>query len=856
MHGTTIPAAPDLDAVAALRSRLWEAEYRPVPVYNIDQRVTSPGKQPMGKGWQNAARQDPPGCVSRPPEREARNTGILCDGLRAVDIDVDDPDLADRLHKLAVAMLGEAPTRSRSNTRRVLLVYRAAEGEPRKREVKGDSGLIEVLGHGQQFVGFGRHPSGVLLQWSPSPLDTIPRADLPAITEAALSAFLDAAGGMLGAEPPAGPRETTEAAEAPHIPSALGPSADPLDVTAALAAIPNPGRNWDRWSRIGLATWHATSGSPEGFAAWSAWSARATDGIHSPASCRTAWEGFHRSPPGEIGAGSLFHMAREALPGWRKPTDITRNAEGWPETSMAPIPLPDGLPPVASFTDDLLPDAFRAWVMDIANRMQCPSDFPAVAAIVTASAVIGRQMGIHPKRRDDWLVVPNLWGAVVGRPSLMKTPAIAEARKILSRLEIEARKKYEREVAEYELNGSIAKLVAKERKNSAARSIKKAMEAGDDPEKAARAAMGADDEDIKPPVRRRYVTQDPTVEKLGELLIETPRGMLLFRDELIGLLRSMDKDGHENDRAFYLEAWNGNGAYTYDRIGRGTIEIDAACVSLMGGIQPGPLRAYIAQANAGGAGDDGLLQRMQLLVWPDRGDDWRNIDEWPDTTAKTRAYSVFERLDQIGDPTSTEIPTIRFDDAGQDAFNAWREVFERRFYAEDMPPALEAHLTKYRSLVPSLALIFHLIDTPDAPAVGARHVSRAIRWTEYLESHARRLYAQILDPGMVAALLLAGRLPELPETFTARDVYRRGWAGLDRAATERALEVLADFHHVAVKTETTGGRPSAIYRKNFHETPKPETDKTAKSGPSGAFVSFGSDPNGGWSEIFSDEVEL
>ena len=369
MDGITIPAAPDLDAVAALRSRLWEAGYRPVPVYNMDQRVTSPGKQPMGEGWQNAARRDPPACVARPHAR-ALNTGILCDGLRAVDIDVDDPDLADRLHKLAVEMLGEAPTRSRSNTRRVLLVYRAAEGEPGTPDVQAPnhsrehSCRIEVLGRGKQFVGFGLHPSGVPLQWSPSPLDTIPRADLPAITEAALSAFLEAAGGMMGAEPSAEPGEATEAAEAPHVPSPLGPSADPLDVTAALAAIPNTGRDWDRWSRIGLATWHATGGSPEGFAAWSAWSARATDGIHDPASCRTAWEGFHRSPPGEIGAGSLFHMAREALPSWRKPTEITRNAPKGPRPK--PITAADllamDIPPRRMLLRPYLPEAGSAMV--------------------------------------------------------------------------------------------------------------------------------------------------------------------------------------------------------------------------------------------------------------------------------------------------------------------------------------------------------------------------------------------------------------------------------------------------------------------------------------------------------------
>jgi hypothetical protein len=33
-------------------------------------------------------------------------------------------------------------------------------------------------------------------------------------------------------------------------------------------------------------------------------------------------------------------------------------------------------------------------------------------------------------------------------------------------------------------------------------------------------------------------------------------------------LHTMDRPGHENARAFYCEAWNGTGAYTYDRIDR------------------------------------------------------------------------------------------------------------------------------------------------------------------------------------------------------------------------------------------------------------------------------------------------
>jgi Protein of unknown function (DUF3987) len=97
-----------------------------------------------------------------------------------------------------------------------------------------------------------------------------------------------------------------------------------------------------------------------------------------------------------------------------------------------------------------------------------------------------------------------------------------------------------------------------------------------------------------------------------------------------GFLHTMDRPGHEDDRAFYCEAWNGTGAYTYDRIGRGTLHIRAACVSVLGGIQPGPLERYLRDV-FGGRGDDGLIQRFQLAVWPDVAGRWQNVDRYPST---------------------------------------------------------------------------------------------------------------------------------------------------------------------------------------------------------------------------------
>jgi integrase len=103
--------------------------------------------------------------------------------------------------------------------------------------------------------------------------------------------------------------------------------------------------------------------------------------------------------------------------------------------------------------------------------------------------------------------------------------------------------------------------------------------------------------EFKQPTERRYRVNDATVEKLVELLKDNPRGLLMYRDELFGWLRNLDKIGREGDRTFFLESWNGNGDYTQDRIGRGTIRVKGVCISIFGTIQPGRLNSYIHYTN-------------------------------------------------------------------------------------------------------------------------------------------------------------------------------------------------------------------------------------------------------------------
>jgi hypothetical protein len=487
--------------------------------------------------------------------------------------------------------------------------------------------------------------------------------------------------------------------------------------------------------------------------------------------------------------------------------------------------------PVHALSDTMIPEPFRAWLTDVSKRMQCPLDFVTVGAMVMLSSVIGAGCAIRPKRRDDWTVVPNLWGGVIGPPSVMlKSPALAEVMRPLNRLELEAHQQYQ---DAWKSHGAELEMF-KARKESIKDDMKRAARAknrGDesvDPESLKNDYASL--EEPPSPTCRRYLSNDSTVEKLSEILSENPRGILLFRDELVGLLTSWDREGHESDRAFFLEGWKGDGSHKTDRIGRGTIFTKNLCISLLGGIQPSKLTAYLYAAMCG-HDNDGLVQRLQLGVYPDIPPFAKLMDEYPNSEAKERAHHIIRILAeadflQFGAnfPAQTDgIPFFRFDDGAQELFYDWWNDLNLKLRADDEPIITE-HLGKFRSLMPSLALIFHLIDVADGKTsspVSQQATNKAVLWCGYLEVHARRIYGLVLHIHLQAAAQLAKKIKagSLPNPFTLRDVYRKAWSLLDdRKIVQAACDELVDLGWLQeFLPESSIGRPKST---EYHINPK------------------------------------
>src|SRR5215207_4745893 len=165
------------------------------------------------------------------------------------------------------------------------------------------------------------------------------------------------------------------------------------------------------------------------------------------------------------------------------------------------------------------------------------------------------------------------------------------------------------------------------------------------------------------------------------------------------------------------------------------------------------------------------------------------------------------------------IPAVWFTGDAQEIFDQWRDELEIRLRSTELPPALESHLAKYRSLMPSLALIFQLVEfvdgSGDGGAVGFRAALQAAAWCEYLETHAVRLYLSAENPAMEGARALTDRIRkgDVSDGDSTRSVYRKHWSKLSTPEeVSSACSVLEEFGWLRLEALKTGGRSTTRLR--------------------------------------------
>ena len=394
--------------------------------------------------------------------------------------------------------------------------------------------------------------------------------------------------------------------------------------------------------------------------------------------------------------------------------------------------------------------------------MGCDIAGVAVSALAVCAAAIPDKVELQVKRHNSgWLESARLWVALVGPPSSMKSPIMAAAVRPLRRIDTDMARRYAEERARYD-------------------KLTKDDKAG-----------------IEPPKQTRLLLQDTTIEAAQEVLKDSPDGVLCFQDEMSGWFGSMEKysgsRASAKDRAFWLEAFNG-APYTVNRVGRGSVFIEHLSVSLLGGIQPEPIR-QIADDSV----DDGLLQRiLPIILRP--AVEGRDEEASPVVSEYAALIGRLHHLDNPMSGGSFDQPRLRFDDGAQ----AFRQELERKHLElcqsfETINRKLAAHIGKYNGIFARLCIIWHCVESErgQLPALISERTARRVGafLHGFLLPHALAFYAGVLGLSnahdrltAVAGYILAHRL----DRITNRDIQHgnRTMRGLDRRDIESVFDQL------------------------------------------------------------------
>jgi hypothetical protein len=258
---------------------------------------------------------------------------------------------------------------------------------------------------------------------------------------------------------------------------------------------------------------------------------------------------------------------------------VVFKAEALPTVATAPIEPIDlwGRFDPPRLPRGLLPVVVERFAIEEAELMGADPNGLALGALAVCAAALPDHIRLQVKRYDPhWLESARLWVGLIGEVSTKKTPIMLRVAKPLKRLDAELFREY---LAAKEVYDSLSK---------------------------------GEWQTVERPRQRRLRIEDTTIEGAQEVLKDSPDGVLCIQDELSGWFGQMDKynshRGAAKDRGFWLQSFHG-GDYALNRITRGAVLIENLSISLLGGIQPEPMRKAAAETV-----DDGLIQRLIPVV--------------------------------------------------------------------------------------------------------------------------------------------------------------------------------------------------------------------------------------------------
>lgn len=266
-------------------------------------------------------------------------------------------------------------------------------------------------------------------------------------------------------------------------------------------------------------------------------------------------------------------------------------ADGYGDRMRRPLPE---MPPKEvivkpDFPIDIFPESIQKYMLECNRTLDSTIDYMGAGLIWAVSAMIGNSMKLEVK--SGWIESVTVWICVVGKAGVGKTPSVNNIIRPLLDANSREIREYQRKYREFKEYDNLSE---KEKKNAV---------------------------EVKEPQKKQFIVNDVTLEALVELHEQNPNAVGVFKDELAGWIKDMNKYRAGSDIEFWLSSFS-NSPVALNRKTVKNTYVHSPLIPVLGGIQP----AVLNEAFTPEFKDNGFTDRM-LLAFPDVNVEYYNENE-------------------------------------------------------------------------------------------------------------------------------------------------------------------------------------------------------------------------------------
>jgi len=373
------------------------------------------------------------------------------------------------------------------------------------------------------------------------------------------------------------------------------------------------------------------------------------------------------------------------------------------------------------FPIEIFPQPIQNYILECNETLDSSIDFMGCSMLWLISVVVGNSIQIEVKK--GWNETATIWLAVVGKAGLGKTPSIHNIIKPLLSANNKEIKNYIKQAEKFDYYNSLS---AKEKKEH---------------------------EEIYKPTKTQFIANDITIEALVELHQENKNSIGVFKDELAGWFKDMNKYREGSDLEFWLSTWSGKAISLNRKTARSSF-VDKPLVSVLGGIQPSILNAFYTEDNK----DNGFMDRMLLSYpslevenWNDKEIDYNTIQWYNDSIIsfyETIKHKVVE-FDEDGD-IKPKVSVL-----GKEAKTEWVRVFneysniqnsdEENEYMKSMLPKQKSYLPRFALLINCFYSFFDDTNKTDALLISKDSILKAEKLSKYFIAMAKKIKVNSIE---------------------------------------------------------------------------------------------------------------